>query len=38
MYCTSAAAQIDALQQTGGRYPHGVVTVLTMKPGREALS
>jgi uncharacterized repeat protein (TIGR04042 family) len=37
MYCTSAAAQIDALQQTGSRYAGGDVTVVAMKPGREAL-
>jgi uncharacterized repeat protein (TIGR04042 family) len=37
MYCTSAAAQIDALQQTSSRYPDGAVTVVAMKPGREAL-
>jgi uncharacterized repeat protein (TIGR04042 family) len=38
MYCTSAAAQIEALQQTSSNYPAGDVTVLEMKPGREALS
>ena len=37
MYCTSAAAQIHALQQTGSRYEGGDVTVIAMKPGREAL-
>ncbi|CAN5197315.1 MSMEG_0570 family nitrogen starvation response protein [soil metagenome] len=38
MYCTSAAGQIDALQQTSSRYPGGDVTVVAMMPGREALS
>jgi uncharacterized repeat protein (TIGR04042 family) len=38
MYCTSAAATIDALQQSSIRYPSGDVTVVAMKPGREALS
>lgn len=38
MYCTSAAAQIDALQQASRHYPDGDVTIVQMKPGREALS
>ena len=39
MYCTSAAAQIDALEEAGKRYRDGgEVTVLQMTPGREALS
>lgn len=37
MSCTSAAAQIDALEQSSSRYAHGDVTVLKMNPGREAL-
>ena len=37
MHCTSAAAQIDALEQSSSRYALGDVTVLTMNPGREAL-
>lgn len=37
MYCTSAVAQIDALQRSSSRYGGGDVTVLTMTPGREAL-
>lgn len=37
MYCTSAAAQIDAMQQSSRRYPNGDVTVVAMTPGREAL-
>jgi uncharacterized repeat protein (TIGR04042 family) len=37
MYCTSASAQIDALQQTSNRYQDGDVTILAMTPGREAL-
>ena len=36
-YCTSAAAQIEALQQSSTRYRDGHVTVVTMAPGREAL-
>lgn len=41
MYCTSAAAQIESLQdaceRVEARYPHGEVTVVKMTPGREAL-
>jgi uncharacterized repeat protein (TIGR04042 family) len=36
--CTSAAAQIEALTQSRGRYEDGTVTVVGMAPGREALS
>ncbi|CAN5415571.1 MSMEG_0570 family nitrogen starvation response protein [soil metagenome] len=38
MYCTSAAAQIDALEEAGARYPDGEVTVVAMTPGREAFT
>ena len=39
--CTSAAASIEALVQSRGRYgpgDQGTVTVVGMAPGREALS
>jgi uncharacterized repeat protein (TIGR04042 family) len=38
MYCTSASAQIGALQQRSGGYLDGDVTVVRMIPGREALA
>jgi uncharacterized repeat protein (TIGR04042 family) len=38
MYCTSAAAQIDELRHVKTRYQDGEVTVVTMTPGREALT
>jgi uncharacterized repeat protein (TIGR04042 family) len=37
MYCTSASAQIEALQHSRGGYRDGKVTVVKMVPGREAL-
>lgn len=38
MYCTSAAAQLDELRATRTNYDDGSVTVLSMTPGREAIS
>jgi uncharacterized repeat protein (TIGR04042 family) len=38
MYCTSAEAQIDELRHVKTRYHDGEVTVVTMTPGREALT
>jgi len=38
MYCTSAAAQIEVLEATRSRYQGGMITVLRMTPGREALA
>jgi uncharacterized repeat protein (TIGR04042 family) len=37
-YCTSAAAQIETLQQTRDRYVEGDVTVTDMTPSREVLA
>lgn len=38
MYCSSAAAQIEDLQQMQARFRDGEVTVVRMTPGREALT
>jgi uncharacterized repeat protein (TIGR04042 family) len=38
MYCTSAAAQISALEATRSRYDDGRVAVLSMTPAREVLA
>jgi uncharacterized repeat protein (TIGR04042 family) len=37
-YCTSAAGQIETLQQTRDRYGDGYVTVVDMTPSREVLA